>query len=146
MLLSKSFGYAIRSILYIAMLREEKSKVQLDEIAEVLNVPRFFLGKVMHRLVKDGIITSVKGHYGGFCLNEKTLHTSLEQLSRVTGDHLQFDTCVLQLKTCSETKPCPFHSRIVRVRDEWQGILRTTSIGDLFKKGHPGFLESIVII
>ena len=33
MILSKSFGYALRGILYIAKMQDEQRKVQIDEIA-----------------------------------------------------------------------------------------------------------------
>jgi Rrf2 family transcriptional regulator, iron-sulfur cluster assembly transcription factor len=45
MIFSKSFGYALRSVLYVALVKDEKEKTQLDEIAGALNVPRYFLGE-----------------------------------------------------------------------------------------------------
>jgi len=80
MLLSKSFGYALRGVLYVAMMNASKKKVQLDEMAEKLAVPRHFLAKVMKRVVKEGILSSVRGPYGGFCINESTLQTKLIRL------------------------------------------------------------------
>ena len=50
MIFSKSFGYAIRGILYIAVMKNEKQRVQLDEMAGKLNIPRHFLGKIMKRM------------------------------------------------------------------------------------------------
>lgn len=85
MIFSKSFGYALRGILYVALEEKQKKKVQLDEIAGKLGVPRYFLGKVMKRLVKEGILDSLKGPYGGFYLNENTLQTRLIQLVEITG-------------------------------------------------------------
>ena len=52
MIFSKTFGYALRSVLYLAMLHEDKDRIQLDEIAVQLSVPRHFLGNVMKKLVK----------------------------------------------------------------------------------------------
>jgi Rrf2 family protein len=145
MLFSKSFGYAIRTILYIAMQQDSRKKVQLDEIARVLNVPRYFVGKVLNKLVKEGLLDSIKGHYGGFCINEKTLGTSLEKLGDVTGDNRQFNLCVLQLKDCDETRPCPFHNRVASLRNEWHTVLSRTTIGDLLDKDQAGFLASITV-
>src|SRR5918994_618927 len=61
---TKSFGYALRSILYIAIMSKEKSKVQVEEIAVRLSVPKHFLGKIMRLVVKNGILNSTKGPYG----------------------------------------------------------------------------------
>ena len=53
MIFSKSFGYAIRSILYVAIMRDEKRYVQVEEIASKLSVPRHFMGKIMKKLAKE---------------------------------------------------------------------------------------------
>ncbi|HET7896419.1 MAG TPA: Rrf2 family transcriptional regulator, partial [Flavisolibacter sp.] len=60
---SKSFGYSLRGILFVA-LRETHTPVQLDEMAESLGVPRHFMGKIMKQLVKQGILSSLKGPTG----------------------------------------------------------------------------------
>ena len=69
MFLSKSFGYALRGVLYVALIDKEKRKVRLDEIAEKLSVPRHFLAKIMKTMVKESVLQSTKGPYGGFCLD-----------------------------------------------------------------------------
>jgi DNA-binding IscR family transcriptional regulator len=55
MFLSKSFGYALRGILYIAVMQDEERKVQIEEIATKLSVPKHFLGKIMQQVVKAGL-------------------------------------------------------------------------------------------
>jgi DNA-binding IscR family transcriptional regulator len=99
----------------------------------------------MNKLVKKGMLDSIKGHYGGFCLNDKTLQVTLADLGEITGDHRQFDLCVLHLNECSETKPCPLHNRVAGIRDKWQQILERTRIGDLLDKDHSDFLKSITV-
>lgn len=146
MVFSKSFGYALRGILYVAMIRENKGRVQLDEIAEELAVPRFFLGKVMKKLVKEGVLSSMKGPYGGFCINEKTMETPLFKLMEITGEVEEFDTCVLRLRKCNALNPCPMHKQIESLRSQWQILLVETSIGDLLRKGQPDFVRSIAVI
>lgn len=146
MVFSKSFGYAIRSILYLALLHDEKPKVKLDEIAETLNIPRYFLGKVMNRLVKKGILTSVKGHKGGFSISDKTLSTRLTDVMELTGDSLQYNRCVLHLGTCNADDPCPVHRRIEPIRKQWNNQLMAITISDLLDKGRDDFIKSIVTI
>ncbi len=146
MVFSKSFSYAIRSILYLSLLNEEKPKAQLDEIAEVLNVPRYFLGKVMNRLVKEGILSSVKGHRGGFSINENTLSIKLTVILGLTGDSLRADLCVLHLGACDSTNPCPVHKRIEPLRRQWNKLLMSITIRDLLSKDKNDLLKSIVTI
>lgn len=143
MFFSKSFGYALRGILYVSMVSDNKARVQLDEIAEQLTVPRHFLGKVMKKLVKQGVLSSLKGPYGGFCLNEKTLKTPLLQLVEITGEPEEFGSCVLRLRNCNSKNPCPIHHQIESLRNQWHTILTSTKIEDLVKKDMPDFIKSI---
>src|SRR5213075_3044991 len=101
MVFSKSFGYALRGVLYVSMMSDEKRKIRIDEMANRLAVPRHFLGKIMNKVVKKGILNSIKGPNGGFSLNAKTLDTSLLTLIEAMDGLEQFDSCVLRLRKCS---------------------------------------------
>lgn len=146
MVFSKSFGYALRGILYVAMVNESKTRVQLEEIAQQLTVPRYFLGKVMKNLVKEGMLSSLKGPYGGFCINERTLKTTLFKLVETTGEVEELSTCVLRLRKCNAQHPCPMHQQVESLRMQWQRLLSSTTIGDLLKKNQPDFIRSIAVI
>jgi Rrf2 family protein len=146
MVFSKSFGYALRGILYIALMAESKSKIRLDEMAEKLAVPRFFLGKIMNRLVHDGILKSEKGHNGGFSITEKTMQVTLLDIFKITDDAGSFNTCVLRLRKCNSVNPCPLHYDIESLRTQWHKLLAETSIDDLLKKDQPDFLKSIATV
>ncbi|MEP7375225.1 MAG: Rrf2 family transcriptional regulator [Chitinophagaceae bacterium] len=146
MIFSKSFGYALRGILYVAIMTEKKEKIQLDEIAEKLTVPRYFLGKIMNRLAKEGVLTSEKGPGGGFSINNKTRKTSLLELVKITGDSELFDSCVLRLRKCNSKNPCPLHHEIETLRNQWHRLLAETTVNDLLKKDQPDFIKSIATI
>lgn len=146
MLFSKSFGYALRGVLYVAILSDSKPRIQLEEIAQKLSVPRHFLGKVMKGLVKEKILRSLKGPYGGFSLHENTIDTTLLKLAEVTGDTGLFESCVLRLRQCNAKNPCPMHKEAESLRKKWQDLLASTTIGDLLKKDQPDFIQSIAII
>jgi Rrf2 family protein len=146
MIFSKSFGYALRGVLYLGMAGESKSMVQLDEIARELTIPRHFLGKVMNKLVKEGVLSSQKGPSGGFCINEKTMETSLLNLVKITGEPEEFSSCVLRLRKCTSDNPCPVHHQIESLRQQWQTLLTSTTIGNLIRKDMPDFIKSIAVI
>lgn len=146
MVFSKSFGYALRGVLYVAMSSEDKGKVQLDEIAEKLSVPRHFLGKVMKNLVKEGVLSSMKGPYGGFYINKETMQISLFRLIEITGEVEELSTCVLRLRKCNAQHPCPMHKQIESLRKQWRSLLSSTNVGDLLKKEQPDFIKSIAVI
>lgn len=146
MVFSKTFGYAVRGVLFVALASEKQKKVQLDEMAEVLKVPRHFLGKVMKRMAKEGILESMKGPYGGFYLSKNTLKTPLYKIIEITGESENFATCVLKLSKCNCNNPCPLHRKMEEVRTNCREILAATTIGDLLNKEQPEFIQSIATI
>lgn len=146
MFLSKSFGYALRGVLYIALVDKEGRKVQLDEIAEKLSVPRHFLAKIMKMMVKEGILSSTKGPYGGFFLNEVTLKTKLIQLVKITDGVEQFNICVLSLRKCNSKNPCPLHFQMLKLRDGMLAEFSAKKLGDLLDEKNPDFIKTISTI
>jgi Rrf2 family protein len=143
MMFSKSFGYALRGLLYIALVQDERRKVQVDEIAGKLGVPRHFMGKIMKRLVKEGLLLSVKGPYGGFSLSGVTLQTPLYRLIEITDGLSTFDNCVLRLRACSSANPCPLHFQMVAIKNSLQELLVGTMILDLLQHDKEKFIQSI---
>jgi Rrf2 family protein len=131
MTFSKSFGYALRGILYIAGTGYNRPKVQLDEIANKLAVPKHFLGKIMKKAVKNGVLNSTKGPYGGYSLNDQTLSTPLIELAIITNSRNGFDDCVLHLDKCDADRPCPLHYQMLHYKKDVYTLFASTTIGDL---------------
>ena len=146
MFFSKSFGYALRGILYITMMQDEQRKVQIDEIAEKLTVPKHFLGKIMKQLVKTRLLHSTKGPHGGFDLTNEALSTPLMRLVEITGGVEQFNLCVLQLRTCNGVNPCPLHDEVDIIKQNLQRLFMNTTIGDLVKEDKNEFIKSLATV
>lgn len=143
MFLSKSFGYALRGILYIALLQDEQRKIQIDEIAAKLSVPRHFLGKILQNLVKAGLLQSAKGPHGGFSLHQNTMTTPLIKLVEETDGMEQFNICVLQFRNCSQINPCPLHQESELIKTKFLNVLRQTTIADLLLDDKKVFIKSL---
>ena len=143
MIFSKSFGYAVRGVLYVALMQKEKRYVQVEEIATGLAVPRHFMGKVLKKLVKEKILLSVKGPSGGFTVHEDTLNVSLIRVINITDGLGSFKTCVLRVKECNRENPCPMHGQVEAVRLKLNKIMTETRIGELLSDNKADFLKSI---
>jgi Rrf2 family protein len=115
-------------------------------MANRLSVPRHFLGKIMNKVVKRGILTSTKGPNGGFALNNKTLDTSLLVLVESMDGLEQFDGCVLRLKKCNPEHPCPLHHHLEAYKTDLFKIFSDTNIGSLLKEDKPDFIRSIAAV
>ncbi|MDP4264951.1 MAG: Rrf2 family transcriptional regulator [Bacteroidota bacterium] len=145
MMFSKSFDYALRGILYVSLMSGAKKRVRVEEISLKIAVPKHFLGKIMNKVVKKGILDSTKGPFGGFSLNEKTSATSLLTLLKTVDGFQPFSYCVLKMKKCNPSHPCPMHSRVAHLRDGIYEALVNTTIGDLANGNKPHLLRSITI-
>ncbi|RPD46556.1 MULTISPECIES: RrF2 family transcriptional regulator [Chitinophagaceae] len=143
MLFSKSFGYALRGILYVALAQSEGRRVQVDEISEKLGVPRHFLGKILNRMVKEGLLQSVKGPYGGFALAAATLQTPLLKLIELTDGLGTFNNCVLRLHACNAVNPCPLHHQVMDIKNNLQHMMMGTLVSDLMIGDREAFIRSI---
>jgi Rrf2 family transcriptional regulator, iron-sulfur cluster assembly transcription factor len=140
---SKSFGYALRGILYVALLQNEGRNIHVDEIAEKLSVPRHFMGKILKNLVKHGILHSIKGPHGGFSVQEQTLRTPLMNIVEITDGLSLFNLCVLRLHECNVDNPCPMHKQIEQSKASLKATLLNTTISDLLIGDKDDFIKSI---
>jgi hypothetical protein len=66
MLYSATTEYAIRALAYMATLPPNE-RILARDLADATHVPRQFLGKILHRLTRHGLLESAKGRGGGFC-------------------------------------------------------------------------------
>jgi len=146
MFFSKSFGYALRGILYVAVLKERNERVRLDEIANDLQIPRHFLGKIMKRLVKDHILSSAQGQQGGFSINDDTLKTPLLKIVEITEGPDKFSSCVLGMRKCNGSTPCPLHNHFEILKKRWLRLLADYTIESLLQKDQDDFIKSIAAL
>ena len=108
-MLSNACQYAIRSVLYLAIYGDENKKLGAKSIAEDLEVPQPFLAKLLQKLSKKHLISSLKGPKGGFYLSKKDRLNSIFQIIECIDGTENFSACFLGLKQCSDTNPCPVH-------------------------------------
>jgi len=143
---SKSFGYALRGVLYVALVSDENRRVQVDEIAKRLAVPKHFLAKIMNRMVKEGILDSTKGPYGGFSVNGETFPSPLIRILKITDGMEQFNSCVLKLRKCDKTNPCPLHFLMEKNRNDLLKNFSQTTVADLLSQENKTGIQGIATV
>ncbi|NJL13203.1 MAG: Rrf2 family transcriptional regulator [Microscillaceae bacterium] len=131
MQLSKAFGYGIRALLYIAQHHQEGQNIGLQDLAEQLNAPRHFLGKIMQELSKRGLVHSAKGPGGGFTLKEETLDLPVIKVVEAIDGLESFKKCAMGFEECSEDHPCPLHDTIKAYKNGLLQSLRTHTLRDM---------------
>lgn len=140
---SKSFGYALRGIIYIVLLQGKRRNVQVDEIAQQLSLPQHFMSKILKNLVKHGILSSSKGPNGGFHINEQTLSTPILRIIEITEGLGMINNCALRLQECNSQNPCPLHYKMESVKHVLKKELGETTIKDLTDNDNPDLIKSL---
>ena len=131
-MLTKTSEYALRSLMYIALQTGNgDQKVGIKEIAQELELPMHFTGKILQDLVRKGLIASAKGPHGGFFLNHPASSITIMDVIREIDGTEAFKRCGLGLKHCSETHPCPLHNQFKVYRDGLAHFFATKTIQDL---------------
>ena len=129
---SKACEYGIKAAIFIAVNSSENKRVSPKEISEEIDSPQAFTAKILQALVKNHVIKSVRGAYGGFEIDkDKIATTKLSQIVyAIDGDNI-YKGCGLGLHTCNENHPCPVHDKFKVVREELRDMLENTSLEQL---------------
>jgi len=129
---SKACEYGIKASIFIAINSYEGKRVSPKEISEEIDSPTAFTAKILQALVRDNIINSVKGAYGGFEIDKNKISSiKLSQIvNAIDGDNI-YKGCGLGLHTCDEDHPCPVHDKFKIVRTELRDMLENTNLEQL---------------
>lgn len=133
-MLSNTCKYAIRAIIYLAVHADKDEKIGIKRIAEDLEIPMPFLGKILQNLAKNKILSSTKGPHGGFGVGKPLNEVSLHEIVEVIDGTDAFEFCVIGLKTCNElelTVHCSLHEAYLPIRENLRNIFRNTTIESL---------------
>lgn len=129
---SKACEYGIRAVLYIAKESLNDNRVSLNGIAAAIETPEAFTAKILQKLAANGIITSLKGPYGGFSIDKSRMQmVTLSQIvDAIDGDAI-YRGCGLGLKACNEKKPCPVHFQFAKIRNDLKHMLENKTIFEM---------------
>ncbi|MBK7967340.1 MAG: Rrf2 family transcriptional regulator [Bacteroidetes bacterium] len=128
-MLSKACEHGIRASLYIAQQSELEERASLKDIAHEIDAPEAFSAKILQELVRHGIINSIQGPKGGFSMSKKSIRELklIQIIHAIDGDAFE-KKCVLGLKKCSETSPCPVHDQFKHIKKDYLNMLQKTNI------------------
>lgn len=129
---SKATEYALRATIYIARKGSVDNKLSIDEIAKAIDSPPSFTAKVLQLLTKDNkVVSSLRGPGGGFYISDKARQLPAHSILVAMGEDHVLTKCVLGLKQCSETQPCPMHEQYREIKQELIKLFQDKTIGSL---------------
>lgn len=128
-MLNQTAIYALRAMGYLASHGDD-GPVRSQTIAREMEIPRNFLSKIMHRLVQDGLVKSVRGVNGGF---ELAGDASKITMRDVVSPFMRLDDyrkCFLGFRECDSS--CGVHGRWTPIADRIEKMLDVTTIDKIF--------------
>ena len=138
MLISTRGRYALRVLIDIAE-HQADGCLPLKEVAERQEISEKYLETILKGLVKEGILTGVRGKGGGYRLSRAPDQFSVRELLQLTEDSLAPVSCLdAWAEPCARAADC-------RTIGLWQGLnqvicdyLDRYTIADLLKVDEPG--------
>lgn len=132
MIFSKACEYGIRATIYIARQSLKNTRSSLKDISREIDSPEAFTAKILQNLVRNGIIYSIKGATGGFEADLKLLpRLKLIDIVVAIDGGVKDKMCVLGLKECSATHPCPVHHKYASIKSEILHMLNHTTLEEM---------------
>lgn len=125
--LTNAADYAVRSMLYIASLPEDR-RVLRSEVAEAQNIPLSFMAKILRGLVRAGLLSSSRGVSGGFRLARPASQIHLLEIVEAIEGPMGIVDCVPDPQGCDHSANCPASTVWAEVQDEIATILRGVSL------------------
>lgn len=130
----KETEYALRAMVYIWKQNKGGRRPGIIETAEEILAPAPFVGKILQKLSKQGVISSQRGKGGGFYFAKGQSEILLKDIIvLIEGDKI-FSSCGFGLGECNDDNPCPIHNNYIKVRHELENMLTGSTISDLAMK------------
>ncbi len=132
MILSKACEYGIKAVICIAVNSQKGKKVNLKQVAANIESPEAYTSKILQKLAKANLVSSSKGVQGGFYIPETQISDVVlwDVVKEIDGVDIS-EKCVLGMKNCSNTEPCPVHNKFKHIRSNLVNAMKETAIVEL---------------
>ncbi|MEA3477331.1 MAG: Rrf2 family transcriptional regulator [Bacteroidota bacterium] len=137
-MISHTSKYAIRALIYLELYSSPDKKAGIKKIAEELDIPSPFLGKILQVLVKQQLLGSTKGPHGGFYLNKSAIDIPLMEIIEIMDGKDILNNCVIRTAPCDHDNPCSMHHKLAPLRGEIKRLFATETIADLVSEFREG--------
>lgn len=129
--LPQTAEYALRSVNFIAEHQAE-GPVPVSVIARALGAPQNYLSKTLHQLGARGLLRSVRGAQGGYCLGKPAGELRLADIVEPFLPE-QRHRCIMGHATCRDSAPCGAHYRWKHVQGVAAEFFAGLTVADLLQ-------------
>ncbi|MEQ1503261.1 MAG: Rrf2 family transcriptional regulator [Myxococcota bacterium] len=121
--------YALRAMACIAGRSDEW--VRAKDLVEATHVPAAYLSKVLRRLVEGGLLTSMKGHHGGFRLARPASTIRFVDVLDAVDEEIGSTRCAFGFTHCSGRDPCPLHPMFEQLNQQVRAWAETATLAEV---------------
>ena len=130
-MLSQTVEYALRAVVHLADRAPEARTT--EQIAEVTQVPKAYLSKVLQSLVRSGVVRSQRGLGGGMTLSRSASEISLLEVVNGVDPLQRIKSCPLGLTTHGANL-CPLHRRLDDSLEHLERSFSETSLAQILSQ------------
>lgn len=129
--ISEMTSLAIRCMIFLANNRNKRHTV--NDIINGIGGSESHLAKVLQRLIKCGLVSSVRGPKGGFMLAKpKDKIRLIEVFEVMEGRQEANGSCPLNKKDCG-LKKCPYDEFLYRLQNDFIDFFTKNTLSDITK-------------
>jgi Rrf2 family protein len=129
-MLSATAEYALRAVIHLAR-QGAGAALQATELADATEAPLSYMRKILHELVRAGVLDSTRGKHGGFRLAVHAENLPLFDIVTRFDQLEQGRRCLLGRQECSDRNPCPVHDRWKAAAEHVAAFFSETTVGDV---------------
>jgi Rrf2 family protein len=130
MQITRQADYALRTVLYLVRLGEEK-RASTNQIAREQGIPTSFLAKIISQLSIAGILQTSRGARGGVALTRPPEKITLLEVVEAIDGPIWLNDCVNDPSVCIFGETCPLHKIWCQVQGELTTRLKNTNFGQV---------------
>ncbi|MBN1968480.1 MAG: Rrf2 family transcriptional regulator [Candidatus Delongbacteria bacterium] len=145
MRITKEGRFAVRGLIDLALNASSSNPVKSDEIAKRMGISKIFLNKIFHRLLKEGIILSVRGRSGGYILAKNVENISVYEILEAAGEIIKPVSCVNDEdfpSICLQFNECLISPVWQILESKIKETLSKVSLGDVINRKVVNIFES----
>ena len=128
--LSKKADYALLAMRHLAA-HTDQGAVSARELAEAYDLPPELLAKVLQKLVRRHLLTSVQGIRGGYGLARPAASISVADVIQAVDGPLTVTACSETNHNCDQYTKCNIRDPLWHIKDRIVSALAATSIAGL---------------
>ena len=136
MQLTRAADYAVRVMVYLATLSDEK-RALLPDLAHATDAPGSFLSKVLQSLAHAQLISSRRGKLGGFTILPRGREATMLQVVQAIDGPICLNVCLNGNKECERKPSCPAHPVWARAQRAMLEVLTSATISSMAARTAP---------